>query len=223
EIDFTVTEQTQESFNPDAAAVRSEQTMEEVTEDAGGPSGVPGALTNSPPQDGAIGQADRQEQESDQNTASEELNRRRRTVRNYEVDKTISHTRLASGGVRRLSVAVLVDHRQTVNDAGEVVREPFAEEDLSRFTSLVRDAVGYNAQRGDSVNVISAAFSTPPEPEPLPDEPIWQQAWVAAAGKQFLAGVVVLLLAFGILRPVMRELATKGRQAPAAPMPMSQA
>ena len=81
------------------------------------------------------------------------------------------------------------------------------------FVFIIRTkkiAVGFNAQRGDSVNVVNASFTVEPEPEPLPEEPIWQQAWVWNIAKQVVAGLAVLFLIFGVLKPVMRELASKG-------------
>ncbi len=206
ELDFTVTEKTQELFNPDQAAVRSEQTVEEGIATGENAGGVPGALTNQPPEEGQLADgeaATAQEISTDPNNSIN--NSRRRSVRNFEVDKTISHTRLATGTIRRLSVAVLVDDK--VTNEGST---PYTEEELLRFTTLIRDAVGFNAQRGDSVNVVNAPFTVEPEPEPLPEEPIWQQAWVWNIAKQVLAGLAVLFLIFGVLKPVMRELASKG-------------
>ncbi len=202
ELDFTVTEQTQEFFNPDQSAMRSEQTVEEMRGGSKKVQGVPGALSNSPPEAGTF--------ENGNNTAETNsnaivTNSTRRATRNFEVDKTISHTRLATGTIRRLSVAVLVDNKLT--DDGAV---PYTEEETQRFTQLVQDAVGYSVQRGDRVNVLNAAFVSVPEPEPLPEEPIWKEAWVLELGKQLLGAIAVLFLVFSVLRPVLRELAQKG-------------
>jgi len=205
EIDFTVTEKTQELFNPDQSAVRSEQTSQESRGANGvGPEGVPGALSNQPPEAGTV----TGEETGTAAIASEMVNKMLQSTRNYELDKTISHTRLASGSVRRLSVAVLVDNRQAVDGGGETVA--YTDAEMERFNQLVRDSVGFNIRRGDSVNVVNAAFSPIAEPEPLPEVPLWEQAWVLDIGKQALGGLAVLLLVFGVLRPVMRELASKG-------------
>jgi flagellar M-ring protein FliF len=77
---------------------------------------------------------------------------------------------------------------------------------------LVKQAVGFNALRGDSVNVVNAPFEKIAELEPLPEPPLWEQPWVMTLGKQILGGLVVLLLLLGVLRPVMRNLATYAEQ-----------
>ena len=204
EINFTVTEKTQESFNPDQAAVRSEKTSEESRGAGSGPVGVPGALTNQPPAAGTLtGEAD-----STASVAGAVVDKMLQSTRNYELDRTISHTKLATGNIYRLSVAVLIDNKVSADGNGEST--PYSEQEINLFNQLVRDAVGFNVRRGDSVNVINAAFSPIPEPEVLPEPPIWEQAWVWDIAKKSLGGLAVLLLVFGVLRPVMKELAAKG-------------
>jgi flagellar M-ring protein FliF len=208
DIDFTVTEQTQESFNPDMPAIRSEQTIEEKTAGGQPAGGVPGSLSNQPPAGAPI-----------ENTAAEPSgSSTRRSTRNYELDKTISHTRVGSGSIKRLSVAVVVDNKQEVNEDGEVTRTPFSEDEITRFTNLVKEAIGFNIQRGDSVNVINAAFSVPPEPEPLPEPSFFDSPTLWSTLKQILVGGFVLFLVFGVLRPVLRELVVKGKSMPTPEM-----
>jgi flagellar M-ring protein FliF len=141
-------------------------------------------------------------------TASQNGRHLNRATRNYELDRTISHSKLATGQVRRLSVAVLVDDRQVINEEGETVREPRSAEELERISALVREAVGFSVQRGDTVNVISAPFQLDHAVEPLPELPMWKQSWVMDFGKQLLGLLVVLMLVFGVLRPLLRTLAT---------------
>ena len=204
EIDFTVTEKTQESFNPDQSAVRSEQTSSESRGGGSGPIGVPGALSNQPPEAGTVGGGET----GTAATVASMANKMLQSTRNYELDKTISHVRLAAGAVRRLSVAVVIDNKAAITEGGESVA--YTDVEIQRFNQLVRDSVGFNIRRGDSVNVINAAFSPIIQPEPLPEVPLWEQSWVWDIGKQILGGLAVLLLVFGVLRPVMRELASKG-------------
>jgi len=205
EIDFTVTEKTQELFNPDQSAVRSEVTSSESSAGGSGPVGVPGALSNQPPEAGTVAGG---VTTGEPTAAAEMVNKMLQSTRNFELDKTISHTRLATGGIRRLSVAVLIDNKQAAEAGGETTA--YTEDEIKRFNQLVRDSVGFNVRRGDSVNVINAEFSPIAEPEPLPEVPLWEQSWVWDIGKQVLGGLAVLLLVFGVLRPVMRELAAKG-------------
>ena len=207
EIDFTFTEQTQETYNPDLVAIRSEQTSEETGSGANAASGVPGALTNQPPPAGTVA--------GPGTAAGETLNEsgkstRRRSTRNYELDKTISHTKLAAGNIHKLSVAVLVDDSKTFNEDGEVTRTPRDEQALARMTTLVKDAIGFDAHRGDTVNVINSTFSVPQTPEALPEIPVWEQSWVWDIVKQAVGVLMVLVLIFGVLKPVLRELAAKG-------------
>jgi len=209
DLDFTSTEQTQETYNPERSVVRSEQVVEEKSSSALQAEGVPGALSNRPP---ATATAPGQTAGAGNETSGVNNSSRRSTL-NYELDKTISHTRVAAGAIRRLSVAVVVDNKQGLNEAGEVVRTALTEEELGRITGLVKDAVGFNTDRGDTLNVINTAFSVPPQPEPLPEVPIWEQAWVWDIAKQALGVIIVLVLGFGVLRPVLRSLAKAGENA----------
>jgi len=203
EINFTTTEKTQELFNPDQSAVRSEKTSEESRGGNSGSGGVPGALSNQPPAAGTIGG-----DESPTSVAAAVVDKMLQSTKNYELDRTISHTKLATGNIHRLSVAVLIDNKVSEGEGAAGVA--YTEQEISLFNQLVRDAVGFNIRRGDSVNVINAAFSPIPEIEALPEVPIWEQGWVWDVGKQALGGLAVLLLVFGVLRPVMKELASKG-------------
>ena len=220
DVDFTITEQTQELYNPDQPAVRSEQRFEETTTGEEPAQGVPGALSNTPP---AAGRAPEKAAAAAAagDTGGPPLRKRSRSTRNYELDRTISHTRRIPGAVRRLSVAVVVNHKPAPAAAkgkdkkgkgGAAQRVPLTDEEIKRLTALVKDAVGFNALRGDTVNVINVPFAPPPEVEPLPEPPLWKQPWVLTLAKQVAAGVAVLLVIFGVLRPVMRNLARQGEQ-----------
>lgn len=205
EVDFTVTEQTQETYNPDLPALRSEQLYEERSASEGA-QGIPGALTNTPPAPATVPErAAGQPGAAGPVQSGKSLNR---ATKNYELDRTISHSKLATGQVRRLSVAVVIDDRQVVGPNGEMVREARSAEEIERIAALVREAVGYNAQRGDTVNVLNASFQTAQAVEPLPEPPLWKQPWVMDVSKQLLGALVVILLLFGVLRPLLRSLAT---------------
>ncbi len=207
ELDFTVTEQTSEAYNPDKPALRSEQVTESKSSSGSmAAEGVPGALSNTPP-----GTATAPETLFDANgqpvTPSAPENTRRSSTTNYELDRTISHTRMGGGNIKRLSIAVVVDDRVVTNDQGDQVREPRSPEEMDRITALVKEAVGYSAARGDTLNVTSAPFTQPEAIEELPAEPIWEQAWVIDLVKALGATVLGALLIFMVLRPMMRNLA----------------
>lgn len=214
DLDFTEVEQTKESFNPDLPAIRSEQTTEQKTVGSNGTSGVPGSLSNQAPGGGIAQGGQEQPAAGGDNASAPPVNTTRRSTRNYELDRIVSHTKLPSGSVRRLSVAVVIDNKETVNDDGEAVAQPLTQEELDRYTGLVKDAVGFKAQRGDSVSVVNVPFNTPPEPEPLPEPSLFEKPWLWSGLKVMLAGGVILLLMFGVLRPVLRELAAKGKTIP---------
>ncbi len=227
ELDFTISEQTQEKFNGQQPALRSEQVAQENSTGAAGAAGIPGALSNQPPAAGsapestaaakpatpaagaaATAKADGAKPAETGANANGSLptNNSNRATRNYELDKTISHTRSATGTVKRLSVAVVVDDRQKVDEDGEVTRTPLAPEEIARITALVKDAVGFNTQRGDSINIINSSFNAPPPGEELPEPPFWKQPWLWDAAKQLAGAGLVLFLLFGVLRPVLRGL-----------------
>ena len=206
DLDFTVTEQTQESFNPNPPAVRSEQTVEEKTTSALQAGGVPGSLSNQAPSAAAAAAE----------ATAPGGSSVQRTTRNYEIDKTISHTRRNGAAIRRLTAAVVIDDRTTVDEDGETVREPLTEEELTRITNLVKEAIGFSAERGDSVNVINQSFTLPPAPEEMPEPSLFASANLWDMAKQALAIAAVAFLIFGVLRPVLRELAAKGKAAPPA-------
>jgi len=208
DIDFTVTEQTQESFNPDLPAVRSEQTLEERRTGSQTLSGIPGSLSNQPPENAIANAATGRE-------ARQPVSSTVRATRNYELDRTISHIRSGGGDIRRLSVAVVLDDKQSVDEGGETVRTPLTEDEVLRITSLVKEAIGFNGQRGDSVNVINSSFTVPAELEPLPEPSFMDNPGLWDTAKQVLAGAVIFFLLFGVLRPVLRELAAKGEVMPA--------
>lgn len=205
EVDFTMTEQTHESYNPDSVVMRSEQIQEENrTGSAGAALGVPGALTNQPP---AAGQTqDTIAEDGSVQTAAASTtpsSTSKQSTRNFELDRTISHTRVAPGSIRKLSVAVLVDERRT---PGSEETTPLSEAEMTRINALIMEAIGFNQARGDSLNVVNAAFMSLPEQEALPEVAIWEQPWVWDVAKQALGGLVVLFLILGVIRPAFKDL-----------------
>ncbi len=202
-VDFTVTDKTQEMFNPDMPAIRSEQTQEEENTQSS-VQGVPGALSNQPPPTGIAPEVASGAEAQNSTVMPKSI--RKSATRNYELDKTITHSRLSTGVVRQLSIAVVVDNKKTLVDEGEFTSRPYSPEDLRQLEDLVKKAVGYDASRGDRVTVSNVAFNAVDDLQPLPEVPVWKQPWFADALKQLAAVAVVLFLVFGVLRPVMRGL-----------------
>ena len=199
ELDFTVSEETRESFDPNVSLVRSEQTSEELQNPDSLAQGIPGALTNQPPDAGVQGQAG-----AGDDGAAAPTSTSRSQTRNFELDKTISHVRQAVGTVQRLSIGVLIDNRPQTDADGE--SEPLPQEEVDSLTELAMQAVGFDAERGDTITVHNSPFLVPPEMvEPAPLS-IWEQPWVWAVGRQALGAVLVLVLAFVVVKPTMRVL-----------------
>lgn len=211
EIDFTKVEQADEIYNPDLPALRSEQTLEENRANGDIARGVPGALSNQPPGPNAVPETTPEEEGVAAGTAVHLGSSREQAVRNYELDRTLSYTRHQTGVIKRLSVAVVVDDLSTVDpETGETVRTPWSENELERLQILVRNAVGYSALRGDSVTVVNSPF-VPPEPVVQEEPAFWQEEWFLDLAKQVMAGLFVLLLILGVLRPILRSLADAGK------------
>ncbi len=217
DVDFTQIESTREIFDPDARVLRSEQTSEEETR-GGGFGGIPGALSNQPP--AAAGVAARGDGVLRDEIESEMPGSRNlRSTRNFEVDRTISHIREAPGSLRRLSVAVVVDHRPGVDEDGSRTRLPRTAEEMTHFESLVREAVGFDADRGDRVNVVNASFREIEDVEEVFEpRPLWQEPWVHDLVRQVMAAVAVLLLILLVLRPALKSLAQTGQAAARPPL-----
>ena len=209
DLDFSAVERAEELFNPDQQAVRSER---ELVDQRGGNAqgGVPGALSNQPPGAATVPEQAGQGEEGEGGNA-EPVNVRRESTRNYEVDRTVSYTRQELGAINRVTVALAVDDKRVVDpETGEVSFEPWTEQELQRLSMLVRDAVGYSAARGDSVTVMNTAFA--PEETVEYEEPgFWEQPWFWDLMKQVLAGLVILILVLGLLRPTLKALSGGGR------------
>jgi flagellar M-ring protein FliF len=210
DIDFTEVEQADEMYNPDLPALRSEQTLEERRASGEIAQGVPGALSNQPPGPNSVPEQ-MPEGGAAAGGAARAGSSREQAVRNFELDRTLSYTRHQTGVVKRLSVAVVVDDLQTINpETGETVRNPWSENELERLQILVRNAVGYSALRGDSVTVVNSPF-VPPESYEVEETSFWQESWFWDLMKQLMAGLFVLLLILGVLRPILRSLADAGK------------
>jgi len=204
DIDFTYTEETRESFDPARAVVRSEQLSEdETTGVAALVGGIPGALSNQPPEATGV----------DPNSVASESqqvepkNSSRSSVRNYEVDRTIRHTRPNTGAIRKLSVAVLIDNSP---GEGEDALPAPSDLDVERYTALVKEAVGFDEIRGDSVVVLNEAFLAAAPLEEAPAPALWERPELRDVVKQVLGAILVLAIAFGIVRPMLRGVVSGG-------------
>ncbi len=212
DLDFSSVEQAEELFNPEQQAVRSERDLTEQRV-AGFNGGVPGALSNQPPAGATVPEQVKANTGDGEGAAPPApVNVRKESTRNYEMDRTVSYTRQELGRVRRVTVALAVDDMKVVDpDTGAVTYEAWPEQELQRLSMLVRDAVGYSAARGDSVTVMNTAFA-PEETVEFESPGFWEQPWFWDLMKQILAGLVILVLVLGLLRPTLKSLSGGGRR-----------
>lgn len=201
DIDFTVIERTSERYEPERS-VRSEEMMEEMSADKGA-GGIPGTLSNQPPEEAQLGTESDLANTSRDNQPSPTRSTKRE-IRNYELDKTISHVRETPGTLKKLTVAVVVDHREQLNEEGEAERVPRSEAEMAEITALVREAVGFDEARGDRVNVVNAPFVRSTEILEAPEASLMAQEWIWRAGKIAIAGIGMLALIFVVVRPLMQ-------------------
>jgi flagellar M-ring protein FliF len=224
DLDFSESEFTSESFkpnpSPETQAIRSQQSLQDTSGGAGAAGGVPGAFSNQPPgaatapftappganagavtPPGAAGAG----AAAGQVSAGGGSSRQESTV-NYELDKTIRHVREPLGRIKRVSVAVVVNYRASAEP--EASPTPLAPQELEQIGNLVREAVGYNQARGDTVNVVNAAF-TEVKREIL-EVPLWKDPENISLAKEILKNLLVFGLAFylvfGVLKPLLKDL-----------------
>ncbi len=213
DVDFTQSEATAEDYRPNqganaSVAVRSMQTSEQGGSGAAGATGIPGAASNQPPQAATapLTGASQPLQAAQTGGSTGGGNLRREAVTNYELGKTVRVTRNASGTVRRLNAAVVVNNRSVTDAKGKTTQVPMTDPEIEKLVSLVQEAIGFSKDRGDSVKVINAPFKvTPPDTTELP---LWKQPEVldmlrAAAVPASLV-LVAAMVFFGLMRPALK-------------------
>ncbi|AOW12223.1 flagellar M-ring protein FliF [Hydrogenophaga crassostreae] len=209
DIDFSLVESTSEQHRPnqsaETGAIRSQQLVEDGTPPVAQPAGVPGATSNQPPATGIAPINGTAAPLAAGGNADQAAKSRRESVINYEVDKTVKVVREASGTVRRLSAAVVVNHR-SITDAksGKVSSAPIPPEQLEQMTALVRETIGFSKDRGDSVNVMNAEFNVA-KPIEVEEVPLWRQPENIELAKSLawplgMLGMGLLVL-MGMIRP----------------------
>ena len=230
EVDFNQLESTSEEYKPnqraDSAAVRSSRSTESTGATPGTASGIPGAASNQPaaaataPLPGAS--AATQPGTSTPGLHAAGLgggggNARRESQTQFELDHTVAVRRNAVGTLRRVSAAVLINHRSVTDSKGKTSQQPVAAEEIEKINALVQQAIGFNAERGDSVKVVNMPFVA--EIVPKADElPFWRQSWlidlVRAAAVPAALVLVALMLVLAVARPALKQV-----QAPAEATP----
>ncbi len=216
-------EEAHEQYKPDSAVVRSEQTAEETSRSGAAGGGIPGSLSNQPPAGGvAVPAGNTKPPATAANAAAgapgtagaagaaaaaaTPESTSKQSTRNYEIDRTLSYSRQPAGRIKRVSVAVLVDNVHAPGADAKNATQPLSTAQIDSITRLVKNAVGFDEARGDSVNVVNAPFleeGVTLEPEAVP---IWQRPWVRDVARLVLGALVLIALALGVLRPLIKNL-----------------
>src|SRR3984957_1656585 len=229
DLDFTQTEETRENYDPQKTAVRSEQTSSDTRKNSDGAEGIPGALSNQPPGTSgapvipgaatpgnpvspptAAGAAQASAASSGPSSSSQ------RSTRNFEVDRTLSYVKQPVGTLKRLNVGVVLDDWQKIDADGKVATAPMSDTDIKRFSPLIKEAIGLKDERGDQINVLNQAFKSNVALPPVDGLPLWQQPWLTQLAKQIVGAALVLLVAFLVLRPLMKSLTKPSKRSSAA-------
>lgn len=238
DIDFSVVEHTDEKYKPNQdptqTAIRSQQSSESAQHGGGQPGGVPGALSNQPPVNptapitaprapnapGASGAPGATTASTATQAPTGPSSTRKDTTTNYELDRTIRHVQQAAGGVKRLSVAVVVNNRDATDAAGKTSNRALTPAELEQIRNLAKEAMGFSQERGDSLNVVNSAFARDADNAPAPEVPFWRDRENIELGKtlgQYLLYALLTLFAWlAVIRPLMRRHLADA-PAPAAP------
>jgi len=217
DIDFSRSEQAAESYRPnsppEASTIRSQQTSESYNKNNNA-SGIPGALTNQPPAPATapIVANGTNAANASQSAASSAAILQKDSTTNYEVDKTIRYTQQNMGGVKRISVAIVLNYKSETDKSGKVITRPLTDVEKTEITDLAKEAMGFNKERGDTLNVVNSAFAGP-EKQVIEELPLWKQpetiALAKEIGKYLLVGGVLAYLFFGYLKPILYKIMGK--------------
>ncbi len=224
QIDFADKEQTEEQYRPNGdaaqAVMRSRQVNENLQVGGPNPGGVPGALSNqpapantapitTPAQNQQNGQQGAQQQQTTTAANSGPRTSSRNETTNYEVDRTIRHTKMNTGDVQRLSVAVVVNYK-TLPDGKPL---PLTAEQMKQIEDLTREAMGYSEKRGDTLNVVNSPFSAVDDTSG--ELPFWQkQAFMdllIEIGRWLLVVIIAWLLWRKAVRPQLVRRAEEAK------------
>ncbi len=214
DIDFSRSEQAAETYRPnsppESSTIRSQQSSESYNKSLNA-SGIPGALSNQPPVPSTAPIVAPANASPSSAASSAGLTQKDSTV-NYEVDKTIKYTQQPMGGVKRLSVAIVINFKNETDKSGKVTSKALTETEKTQISDLAKEAMGFNKERGDTLNLVNSPFATP-EKEAIVEVPIWKQPdtiqTVKEIGRYIIAALVLGYLFFGFLKPTLKKITTR--------------
>jgi flagellar M-ring protein FliF len=202
QIDFTQLEQTQEQYQPNSdpqkMAIRSRQASQAEQGNNSGTGGVPGALSHQPPTPATAPITQPLGVSDSKRPAGQPFNNRNDETTNFELDRTLIHSKSSIGRIERLSVAVVINHLPQ-GEEGSV--SAMSDEQLARLNTLVQEAIGYQATRGDSINIMHAPFNGLVDEPPLP---LWQQASFHTLLMNLFRYLVVAIIAWIMWRKLVQ-------------------
>ena len=224
EIDFSNTEEANEIYKPnqkpEVAVIRSLQTNESIVPSGSTNGGVPGALSNQPPanataplsttNNAAPGGAAAGAGAGANNAAAQNpMSTQRNSITNYEIDKTISFTQKSMGGVKRLSVGIVVNNKADVDAEGKPTTRPLNDAEKQQIIDLAKQAMGFNEARGDTLSVVNTPF-TPAKEADVSELPVWKDPVYIEMAKnigQILVGLIVLFIMYRkAIKPMLANL-----------------
>lgn len=222
DLDFSHIERAEEIYRPnnnetEGVSIRSQQTHESIATGSKFDGGIPGALSNRPPENATAPiEVDKKkkgepasEDENEKNKKEPPIptDKKKESTTNYEVDKTVQHTKQSTGNIKRLTAAVVVNYRKKIDENGEITHEALTADELKEINNLVKEAMGFSEKRGDSLTVTNSVFS---DNEVSSDIIFWKDPenimLAKDFGKQFLVFALVLFFFLKILRPFLKSL-----------------
>lgn len=211
EVDFTRLERANESYKPNTdpklTAIRNQQSNESRASDGKTDGGVPGALTNQPPANAQLTPQGASKASAAAGSGPSSESKESKTQ--FELDRELLYTESPGAALKRVSVAVVVNNKKQVDEKGIATVRALTDDEKKQLTELVQNAVGFNKDRGDSVNITNSPFETRPI-EPVPEVPLWKQPenieLAKEIGRYLLTAIVAAYLWFGYIRPNLRRL-----------------
>ncbi len=198
DVDFTTQNITEEVVDPEASALRSEQATQDITSEPQA-QGIPGAVANTPPLAAELATENPVPTQAQPNIKSQSSS----SIKNYEVSKRVSTTTNPTGTIKRIVAAILIRDKLVINELGEQVLQKISDEEKANLEALVRDAIGFRENRGDSITISSGEF--------VEDIQVVEVPWYENSAIRELLGklftiLVLAIVTFGALRPLLSRI-----------------
>ena len=215
DVDFTTQNITEEVVDPESSAIRSEQATQDMTSEPEA-QGIPGAVANTPPLAAELATEAPATNQSQSKIKSQSSS----SIKNYEVSKRVTATQNPTGSIKRIVAAILIREKLVLNEAGEQVLEKVSDEKKENIESLVRDAIGFKDERGDSITISSGEFVEDIE---LIDIPWYENSAIRELLGKLFTILILAIVTFGALRPLLSRILVPSGEAVGVPSSISMA